>query len=103
MGKSFDAAIQNQHCLAYNAFIPYVFMLTIKKNLTHTNEGQRDKLGRFQKGGWRYFFNYLISRYNVVDMVHVNGSNLYSRQGTSFNTRLILISGRKSKPSGQLR
>lgn len=59
-----------------------------------------DKLGRFQKGGWRYFFNYLYSRYNVLDIIQIDGHSLYSRQGTSFDTRLILISGRKPKPSG---
>lgn len=63
----------------------------------HTNW---DKLGRMQAGRNRIFFNYLYSRYNVRDVININGKTLYSRQGTSFNVRLILIDGRKEKPSG---
>lgn len=59
-----------------------------------------DKKGRFQKGNWRFFFNYLYSHYNVVDLINISGRNLFSRQGTSFNVRLILINGRKITPSG---
>lgn len=59
-----------------------------------------DKKGRVQKGKSRFFFNYLFSRYNVLDIIPIDGHKLYSRQGTSFDTRLILIDGRKSKPSG---
>lgn len=59
-----------------------------------------DKKGRIQKGKNRFFFNYLFSRYNVVDIIPIDGHKLYSRQGTSFDTRLMLIDGRKSKPSG---
>ncbi|HMX00911.1 MAG TPA: strawberry notch family protein [Cyclobacteriaceae bacterium] len=59
-----------------------------------------DKKGRIQKGKNRFFFNYLFSRYNVLDIIPIDGKKLYSRQGTSFDTRLILIDGRKSKPSG---
>jgi predicted RNA methylase len=59
-----------------------------------------DKKGRLQKGKHRFFFNYLFSRYNVVDLISIDGHKLYSRQGTSFDVRLILINGRKSKPSG---
>jgi predicted RNA methylase len=59
-----------------------------------------DKKGRIQKGKNRFFFNYLFSRYHVVDIIPMDGSKLYSRQGTSFDTRLILIDGRKPTPSG---
>ncbi len=59
-----------------------------------------DKKGRIQKGKNRFFFNYLFSRYNVIDIIPIDGHKLYSRQGTSFDTRLILIDGRKSKPFG---
>lgn len=59
-----------------------------------------DKKGRIQKGKNRFFFNYLFSRYNVLDIIPIDGKKLYSRQGTSFDTRLILIDGRKSKPIG---
>ncbi|PZR31318.1 MAG: hypothetical protein DI538_21185, partial [Azospira oryzae] len=59
-----------------------------------------DKKGRIQKGKHRFFFNYLFSRYNVVDIIPIDGHKLYSRQGTSSDVRLILIAGRKSKPAG---
>jgi hypothetical protein len=59
-----------------------------------------DDKGRIQAGKNRIFFNYLYSRYNVMDVINIDGSKLYSRQGTSFDVRLILIDGRKEKPSG---
>jgi predicted RNA methylase len=59
-----------------------------------------DKKGRFQKGDQRFFFNYLYSRYDVVDLINIDGHKLYSRQGTSFDVRLILIAGRKPNPYG---
>lgn len=59
-----------------------------------------DRKGRIQKGKNRFFFNYLFSRYNVADLINIDGHKLYSRQGTSFDVRLILIDGRKSIPSG---
>ena len=61
---------------------------------------QWDARGRIQAGKNRIFFNYLYSRYNVADVLQIDGSKLYSRQGTSFNVRLILINGRKIKPTG---
>lgn len=63
----------------------------------HTNW---DEKGRIQAGKNRILFNYLHSRYKVMDVINIDGHKLYSRQGTSFNVRLILISGRKEKPSG---
>lgn len=62
----------------------------------HTNW---DEKGRIQAGKNRIFLNYLYSRYNVADVILIDGS-LYSRQGTSFDIRLILIDGRKPKPEG---
>ncbi len=62
----------------------------------HTNW---DEKGRIQGGKNRIFFNYLYSRYNVADVINIDGK-LYSRQGTSFNVRLILIDGRKAQPKG---
>src|ERR1700757_232476 len=59
-----------------------------------------DEKGRIQAGKNRIFFNYLYSHYNVVDVILIDGGKLYSRQGTSFNVRLILIDGRKKKVSG---
>lgn len=61
---------------------------------------QFDDKGRTQKGKNRIFLNYLYSHYHVVDIVPISGRALYSKQGTSFNTRLILINGRKHKPEG---
>lgn len=64
------------------------------------NHTKYDEKGRVQKGANRIFLNYLYSHYQVMDIIPINGSKLYSRQGTGFNTRLILISGRKPKPEG---
>ena len=61
---------------------------------------QWDSKGRIQSGKNRIFFNYLYSRYNVLDVINIDGHKLYSRQGTSFDVRLILIDGRKLKQSG---
>lgn len=59
-----------------------------------------DSRGRIQSGRNRIFFNYLYSRYHVVDIININGKQLYSRMGTAFNTRIILIAGRKNEPEG---
>lgn len=59
-----------------------------------------DELGRIQAGKNRIFFNYLYTYYKVEDVINIDGQKLYSRQGTSFDVRLILISRRKSSPSG---
>lgn len=59
-----------------------------------------DEQGRVKAGSNRIFLNYLYHFYNVEDIIPINGKKLYSRQGTSFNTRLILINGRKDKPDG---
>lgn len=59
-----------------------------------------DDKGRIQAGKNRIFFNYLYSRYNVIDVINIDGHKLYSRQGTSFDVRLILINGRKLTLSG---
>lgn len=77
---------------------------------TMTNDGRaaiiigghtrHDEKGRIERGRNRIFFNYLYSRYNVADVLQIDGHKLYSRQGTAFDTRLILIDGRKEKPEG---
>lgn len=59
-----------------------------------------DDKGRIQAGKNRTFFSYLYSHYNVVDVILIDGHKLYSRQGTAFNVRLILIDGRKYMPGG---
>lgn len=58
-----------------------------------------DQNGRIQAGKNRVFFNYLYTHYNVAAVINIDGQKLYSRQGTSFDVRLILIAGRKHQPS----
>jgi len=64
------------------------------------NHTKWDAKGRIQRGKNRIFFNYLYKHYHVADVIAIDGSSLYSRQGTSFNVRLILIDGLKETPSG---
>lgn len=59
-----------------------------------------DKEGRIQAGKNRIFLSYLYKHYNVADIILIDGHKLYSRQGTAFNTRMILIDGRKRVPEG---
>lgn len=59
-----------------------------------------DDRGRVTAGQNRIFLNYLYHFYHVEDVIPINGKKLYSRQGTSFNTRLILINGAKERPDG---
>ena len=59
-----------------------------------------DDKGRIQAGRQRIFFNYLYSHYHVADVLQIDGGKLYSRQGTSFDVRLILINGRKPYVEG---
>jgi hypothetical protein len=58
-----------------------------------------DARGRIQAGKNRIFFNYLYHHYYVADVIPVDGHKLCSRQGTAFDTRLILIAGRKANPA----
>lgn len=59
-----------------------------------------DTKGRLQRGKNRIFLNYLYYYYNVEDVISINGKKLYTKQGTGFDVRLILINGRKSTPNG---
>jgi hypothetical protein len=59
-----------------------------------------DEQGRVKAGNNRIFLNFLYHFYHVEDIIAINGKKLYSRQGTSVNTRLILINGAKNKPDG---
>lgn len=59
-----------------------------------------DAQGRIQAGKNRIFFNYLYSHYLVDDIININSKKLYTRQGTGFDVRLILIAGRKNEVSG---
>jgi hypothetical protein len=58
-----------------------------------------DELGRINKGVNRVFLSYLYANYHVEDVINVNG-DLYSKMGTSFNIRLILINGPKKQKEG---
>ena len=42
------------------------------------------------------FFGYLYSHYNVADVINISGKSLYSRNGTGYDVRMILIDGRKT-------
>lgn len=59
-----------------------------------------DEKGRVRAGSQRLFLNYLYSHYYVADIIPIDGHKLYSRQGTSFDVRLILIDGRKPRVEG---
>lgn len=43
------------------------------------------------------FFAYLYSHYNVVDVINLDGE-MYKRNGTKYDVRIILINGRKTGP-----
>lgn len=60
-----------------------------------------DSQGRITRKHGRAFFSLLFSQYNVVDMIPIDGSSLYARQGTGFDTMLILVNGRKAEASGK--
>lgn len=58
-----------------------------------------DAEGRIQSGKNRIFLSYLWKHYKISDTINIDGG-LYSRMGTSFNVRLILVNGRKIEPGG---
>lgn len=60
-----------------------------------------DDLGRIKRGKNSYFLHALYRYFNVEDVIPLDGHKLYSRQGTAFDTRLILINGKKDNPIGQ--
>jgi predicted RNA methylase len=116
--RHFEAVISNppfgtmDHKVAFNGyqFNTLDHVMAIRALETMTNEGKAaiiigghtnwDEKGRVQAGKNRIFFNYLYHFYDVADVLQIDGHKLFSRQGTSFNTRLILISGRKEIPQG---
>ena len=59
-----------------------------------------DDKGRIQAGKNRIFLSYLYKNYNVDDIILIDGNALYSKMGTGFDTRIILINGRKPKAEG---
>lgn len=61
---------------------------------------QWDAKGRIQAGKNRIFLSYLYRNYNVDDVILIDGNKMYSKMGTGFDTRIILINGRKEKAGG---
>ena len=59
------------------------------------NTSYRDN-GAMQSKDMR-LFAYLYSHYNVVDVINLNG-DMYKRNGTKYDVRIILINGRKTGP-----
>ena len=59
------------------------------------NTSYRDN-GAMQSKDMR-LFAYLYSHYNVVDVINLNG-DMYKRNGTKYDVRIILINGRKKVP-----
>jgi len=55
-----------------------------------------DEDGFVKSGKNRIFINYLTDHYHVEDLINIDGHKLYSKQGTSYDVRLILINGRKT-------
>ena len=116
--KTFDAVITNppfgtlDKGIIYDNFefktLDHVMALRVLDTMKDTGRAsiivgghtQWDEKGRIQAGKNRIFFNYLYSHYNVVDVINIDGHKLYSRQGTAFNVRLILIDGRKQNVIG---
>lgn len=54
-----------------------------------------DESGRLT-GRDAIYFNYLFNKYNVEDIIDVDG-DIYRKQGASFPIRIILINGRKTE------
>lgn len=59
------------------------------------NTSYRDS-GAMQSKDMR-LFAYLYSHYNVVDVINLNG-DMYKRNGTKYDVRIILINGRRTGP-----
>ena len=59
-----------------------------------------DEVKRIERGKNRVFFNYLYHHYYVEEVIQIDGHKLYTRQGTGFPVRLILINGTKAEPYG---
>lgn len=116
--KTFDAVLTNppfgklEQKININGFqvYPLEHIMAIRALDTMKDSGRAaiiigghtvwDEHGRIRAGKNRIFFNYLYHHYHVLDVIMIDGKKLYSRQGTGFNTRLILIAGRKNNPAG---
>ncbi len=51
-------------------------MMAKKASIIVGGHMRYDKKGRIQKGTHRIFYNYLYSYYNVVDIIHIDGSKV---------------------------
>lgn len=58
--------------------------------------------GSLERLADRQFFGYLYSYFNVVDIIPIDGKKLYSRNGTGYNVRMILIDGRRRDAEGNV-
>jgi hypothetical protein len=56
-----------------------------------------DSEGRIKSGKNSIFFNWLWKHYIVDDVINIDGYSLYRKQGTAYDTRIVLIGGRQSK------
>ena len=45
-------------------------------------------------GQWKTFLGYLYAQYNVVDVIYIDGENIYRKQGTQYPIVVILVDGR---------
>ncbi|MBL4863139.1 MAG: strawberry notch C-terminal domain-containing protein, partial [Crocinitomicaceae bacterium] len=116
--RSYDAVLMNppfgflENPVDYNGFKikSLDHLMTLNALQTMKPEGRAaiiigghtryDSKGRVQKGEGRFFLNYLYHHYYVEDIILIDSSKLYAKQGTSFKLRLILIHGRKENPKG---
>ncbi len=58
-----------------------------------------DEKGRLRLAKDKSFFSYLYGRYELKDVIHLNGE-LYGRQGTKYPIRIVLVGPRKPTFSG---
>ncbi|MBA2611301.1 MAG: strawberry notch C-terminal domain-containing protein [Bacteroidetes bacterium] len=118
IGRKFEAVLTNppfgvlNKAIDYNTFPIKVLdhLMALRALDTMADKGKAaiivgghtrwDKLGRIEKGKNRIFFNYLYHHYFVEEVIQIDGNRLYTRQGTGFPVRLILINGRKTEPFG---
>jgi len=45
-------------------------------------------------GKWKVWIGYLYAQYNVEDVIYIDGTNIYRKQGTTYPIVVILINGR---------
>ena len=104
LGRNRDVKIEGFQIRDMDHYMAILGLDTMKDNgraaIIIGGHSSFDDKGRINSPKDRVFFNYLNHYYHVDDVIPIDGKKLYSRQGTAFNTRLILISGRKQRPEG---